>query len=348
MLKKTVSYWVHRHYSAADMVRVSIGTLVTIFLGYNYYLHRALFPDQMFICFLMISLGFLDKKIFVLFVKDWLPFFLFIFGYAAMRSFIPSLYQDVHIIELVNWEKACFGWLAGGEIPAIKMKYWLGNYHDHILKHAADIFFSFFYIIHFVAPMIFMAIIWFFARDRRFFYRFVYTYSVLNFMGLATYVIYPAAPPWYYDVYGTMQPSTNFFGKMAAGGLINLDYLFRMNLFSTIWGTFNRNHFAAVPSLHAAWAFVIALYVTRFYGKKSGWIWLYPLMVAVAGVYFNQHYIIDYFWGWAYVGIAYGLVEKILLPRVFDKVVRYELLKAKSKPMNFSPRLEPARIRKAG
>ncbi len=125
-----------------------------------------------------------------------------------------------------------------------------------------------------------------------------------------------------------MQPTeTAYYGQAAAGGLVYLDAMFNMGLFVTVWGSFNPNSFAAVPSLHGAWPVAVAMFTLLAFGRKSWPILLYPALVAVGGAYFNHHYVIDYVIGWAYLLVAFVVVERAVMPRL-DRVMDYERLRA--------------------
>jgi len=151
------------------------------------------------------------------------------------------------------------------------------------------------------------------------FYKFVYTLTILNMMGLITFFLYPAAPPWYVMKYGFVQPHGELTG--AAGSLIAIDQMFKMNFFTTLWDNFNPNRFAAVPSLHGAYPIVVIVYFYLKFKKHLPLLILYPALTWFAAVYLNQHYIIDLLIGGVYVFIAYQIANRLLLPYVFDKTL---------------------------
>ena len=61
------------------------------------------------------------------------------------------------------------------------------------------------YALHFVSPLILGWFFWHTLNERRTFYVCVYAFTVLNVMALITFMVYPAAPPWY--VYSTASAS---------------------------------------------------------------------------------------------------------------------------------------------
>ena len=71
------------------------------------------------------------------------------------------------------------------------------------------------------------------------------------------------------------------------------------------------NPFAAIPSLHSAEALLVVLIVWKLIPHAVRWIrpllLLYPLAMAFALVYSGEHYLIDVFVGWGFVGVALTL-----------------------------------------
>ena len=313
--------------------------LITCLCVYGVYLAaqsllwlRHLRPDQLFLILLLFVLGIQKGRRMRLFLVDWLPFIVFITLYDMMRSFAPRLYSRVHVIEPHQWELAIFGWMANGDIPAFSLQAWRAAHADDTLKIAVDVVLSMAYASFFVAPVILMGILWWKLKDRRTFWRFSCTLLLLNYMALVTFVLYPAAPPWYYQEFGTTQPAeTVYYGQAAAGGLLDLDALFNMGLFATVWGSFNPNYFAAVPSLHGAWPVAVAIFALMAFGRKAWPIVFYPALVIIGGVYFNHHYLIDYVIAWAYLLLAFMVIERAVMHRL-DRVMDYNLLRANESP----------------
>jgi membrane-associated phospholipid phosphatase len=72
------------------------------------------------------------------------------------------------------------------------------------------------------------------------------------------------------------------------------------------------NPVAAMPSLHAAFA----LLITLFLWKSTRWWWrvplaAYPLAMGFTLMYFGEHYAVDILAGWLYAVGAYLLVERL-------------------------------------
>jgi len=72
------------------------------------------------------------------------------------------------------------------------------------------------------------------------------------------------------------------------------------------------NNVAAMPSLHAAYALLVVLFLWRL----SPWwvrplLALYPPAMAFSLVYGGEHYVVDCIAGWAYAAFAFFSVEYV-------------------------------------
>jgi membrane-associated phospholipid phosphatase len=138
------------------------------------------------------------------------------------------------------------------------------------------------------------AILWRFAypRFREFRTRLVALYTV----GFATYVLYPADPPWIVSqklhklpvIYRTVFEVWGKVGLRAAGSIFE-----KNNELG--------NQVAAVPSMHAA----TSLFICLFFWRGARWwlralLVLYVLAMAWTLVYSGEHYVFDVVVGWFY------------------------------------------------
>ena len=82
-----------------------------------------------------------------------------------------------------------------------------------------------------------------------------------------------------------------------------------------LFGSINANPVAAMPSLHAAYAFLTFLVLRRAFGA-IGWLALaYFLFVALTVVYTADHYLIDILAGVAYAAAAYLVMLRMAAPQ---------------------------------
>jgi len=289
---------------------------VIYFIAINQVIHVR--PDHVFLALIVLMLAF-GKSSARRFLIDWLPFVIFWMMYDMMRGVADNWRGIIHIEDIYDIELSLFGWLFDGKIPAFFCQ-------DFQLAHAGTWFKGIFdliaanlYTIHFGAPLIAGWVLWHTTNDRAMFYRFVYTLTILNIMALITFFLFPAAPPWYVMKYGFVQPSGQLTG--AAGSLVAVDQMLKMNFFTTLWDNFNPNYFAAVPSLHGSYPIVVVLFLSKKFRKYLGWLLIYPIATWAAAVYLNQHYIIDLLIGGVYIIVAYIITDKLLFPYIFNKTV---------------------------
>jgi hypothetical protein len=280
-------------------------------------------PDHVFFALILLA-SLLGKERTKRFVIDWSPWILFWIGYDMMRGVADNLRGTINIVLPYKVELAIFGKLFGGIIPAFYFQDFQLTIDGTFLKGLLDASGGLFYTLHFGLPLLLGWAIWHTSDDRKMFYCFVWTMTLLNFSALATFMIYPAAPPWYVYSYGFGQPPQTSYWGLGAGALVNVDKMIGMNFFQTLWGGFNPNHFAAIPSLHGSYPSAVAFFTYKKYRRLPGLLVLYPLGVWFAAIYLNQHYIIDLFIGLGYLAIAYLIANKILVPKVFSRFVSWE------------------------
>jgi len=126
-------------------------------------------------------------------------------------------------------------------------------------------------------------------------------FLAMNLMAVVTYLVYPAAPPWYIALHG-LGPADAHAAASAAGAA-RFDSLIGIPFFTGFYSR-NPNVFGAMPSLHVAYPLLVALV-----GWSRGWWWrvptlAYAALMAIAAVYLQHHYILDVVAGWTVAVIA--------------------------------------------
>ena len=163
--------------------------------------------------------------------------------------------------------------------------------------HWYDVGTTLVYNTHFFAVYVIAAVLW--ARDRARWGAFVRRFLALTFAGLATYVLFPAAPPWMAAARGEIEPVSRISGK--GWNALGLDGA--ASLLDKGQGIVNQ--VAAVPSLHAAFA----LFICVFFWRRARWpmrvvLVAYSLAMGFALVYAGEHYASDVLLGWLYVALV--------------------------------------------
>jgi membrane-associated phospholipid phosphatase len=217
-------------------------------------------------------------------VLEWLPFIGLLIAYDSLRGSAGHLF-GVHYLPQIQADQALFG----GAVPTVTLQHWL--WHGQVLWYDVIVFLV--YLSHFFVTPILAAVLW--KIDRQRFRTFVVYVAVLSFAGLATYALYPAAPPWMAGDAHLISPVARIvpnvwqaLGIHSAGSLIEHGYAYANNV-------------AAVPSLHAGFSLLVAIVL---WPRKRKWlrplVALYPLVMAFSLIYSGEHYFSDIVLGWLY------------------------------------------------
>ncbi len=244
------------------------------------------------------------------FLRDWLPFVVILFGWQMLRGYADNAAQGggfpLRITEMIHWDE----WLFGGHIPAI----WL---QDHLYTpghlHWYDLATTFFWAFHFVLPLMFGFLLW--MRDRRIYLRFALCVVVVSFAGFATYVLFPAAPPWYASDAGYIPPvhliRAEVLGHLGADSRRNLSWLMSHG---------SPDNVAAMPSLHAAYPTMVFWFALRYWRKLTPLAVMYCLGLWFSVVYIGDHYVVDVLAGVIYATSTFFLVHFVF--RLLARVLR--------------------------
>jgi membrane-associated phospholipid phosphatase len=230
-------------------------------------------------------------------IKDWLPIIVALLAYDLLRGVADGNFMPIHWQPPVSGDKI----LGLGQVPTIRLQdalYTPG--HLHFWDYAA---FSFWFS-HFFATLLVAVGIWLYAY--RWFHRFAACIVVLAAMGLVTYVLFPAAPPWLAADHGYV-PHTF---RLTHAVVNNLPVPKAGALFQkgTDWG----NDVAAVPSLHAAYTMLIAIFLwPRINRRWRPLLVAYPVCMGLSLIYLGEHYLIDILLGWAYAAATVYLVDRV-------------------------------------
>lgn len=235
---------------------------------------------------------------------DWLPFTGVLLLYDYTRGVADTLGMPVHVHEPANADL----WMFHGVLPTAWMQQ-----HFYVPGHAQwyDAVVTLVYTSHFIVTPVVAAVLW--IRNRREWVRFISRVIALAFAGLATYILYPAAPPWYAARDGVIEPVL----RISSRGWTELGLNHAGQVLSK--GQAGVNLVAAMPSLHTAYATLVALYFmrrARWWGRVL--LTCYPLTMGAALVYSGEHYAVDVFFGWAAAGAVtagVAMVERRLAGR---------------------------------
>ncbi|NUR76936.1 MAG: inositol phosphorylceramide synthase [Thermoleophilia bacterium] len=229
-------------------------------------------------------------------VLEWGPFIAVLLLYDRLRGFADGLVFPAREFPQIHLEAALFG----RPIPTVWLQshLWDGGSDLHWWDYATWLV----YLSHFFATLVVAAVLWTWAHDR--FARFATMVCVLALSGFATYALYPAVPPWLAARHGTIGESNRLVGIVWH----HVPIAHYGSLFEK--GQHYANNVAAMPSLHGAYALLIALFLWRIVPRWTRVLLaLYPPAMAFALVYSGEHYLVDIIAGWAYAVVTFFVVS---------------------------------------
>jgi hypothetical protein len=218
---------------------------------------------------------------------DWLPIVAVLLAYDFTRGAADSFGIGAHVHPMVDFDRFVFL----GETPTE----WLqARLHQPRVVNPWDVGFTLVYTSYFIVPFVLAGFLW--ARERPAFLAFTRRLVTLALAGLATYILFPAAPPWMAAEMGLLEGvhRTTAEGWQVLG-------VGTAGMFSKGQGSVNL--VAAVPSLHAAFTALVAMFLwKRARPPLRPLLALYPLAMGLALIATGEHYFFDVLLGWIYAG----------------------------------------------
>jgi membrane-associated phospholipid phosphatase len=236
-------------------------------------------------------------------MRDWLPFFGLLIAYDTLRGSAKGLFA-AHYLPQLQVDHALFG---SNPTASLQHAMWRGHPRWYDLAAAGV------YLTHFFATPLLAAVLW--KIDRTRFRRFVALVATMSAAGLLTYLLYPAAPPWMASQDGFLPHLTRI--------IPNVWHSLDLHFAGTVveGGYRYANDVAAVPSLHAAFALLVAVFL---WPRRRKWlrpiVALYPVAMGFSLVYTGEHYVSDILLGWVYAVGAVFLVRALMRWRGGAKV----------------------------
>lgn len=236
-------------------------------------------------------------------IRDWAPFVVLLLLYDYSRSLATHVGMPLQVRPQIDADRL----LGFGHVPTVWLqRHLLAPHHVAWWEGAVLLV----YLSHFVVTYVAAAYLW--TRDRDAWWRYTVRFMTLSFMGVATYVLLPAVPPWLAAQKGALGVHTAISRSVVRG----FDVL-HLNLAKPMFaeGQAGTNLVAALPSLHAAFA---ALFAAFFWTRVrhpvlKGLLAAYAVAMAFTLVLSGEHYVVDVLLGWAYVGAVmavFGAFER--------------------------------------
>jgi len=263
----------------------------------------AIRSDQLFLTGFYLLLFYGNEKTrkfiigFSIFIVYWII-------YDSMRILPNYEVSPVRIQEPYLLEKSLFG------ISINDLIYTPNEYFDLVQTRFLDIVSALFYLNWVPVPLAFGVYLYY--KNKQLFTQYSLVFLFANLLGFVIYYIYPAAPPWYVDLYG-FELHIGVQGNSA--GLARFDELTGIPVFASLYNK-NANVLAAIPSLHAAYPVIVLYYGIR---NKLGWFnllfVLFMLGIWFSAVYSGHHYIID---------VVLGAVVAVVTIGLFNLLMRFK------------------------
>ena len=232
-----------------------------------------------------------------------LPFVAVAGIYEALRGAIRHA-DVIHVADLLALEHRFFS-ISTTDGPRALSDLIAGNTHPLL-----DLWCGMTYLLW--VPQVFAMTAWLYVRARPKALELAFGFLFVNLAGWAIWLLYPAAPPWYVDMYGT--GAVVIDAPASTAGLARLDALLGVPITETIYSK-SAYVFGAMPSLHVAYSTLVAGVVFPLAGRVR-WVTLaVALSMAFSAVYLRHHYLLDVVAGVALALPVIGLMAA-LVPRV--------------------------------
>jgi membrane-associated phospholipid phosphatase len=242
------------------------------------------------------------------FLRDWVPLVALIFGYELLRGFAGTLTVGGSLVPAYDgavhyrWILDTDTWLFGGVAPTA----WLQEkLYDPGVVHWYDALAGLMYSLHFALPLVFGYIIW--VRDRDRFRLFTITLLFMTYTTFVVFLLYPTAPPWLVNVWGYL-PGVHDPFDQAASATADAGSAFTT---LTVWTKASPDPVAAFPSLHAAYPWLVLLFLVKFFGRRGWFFLLYNALLWFSIVYLAQHWVVDILGGIVWATATFFIVQFI-------------------------------------
>jgi len=239
-----------------------------------------------------------------------LPFALFAAVYGWLGLLGPHVVaRGVHVVGPYQLDKELFG--LGEGSWRLSLNELFARYHGRVLDFVTGVaYFSYLYVVAGFA--LFLALVDRSAEGARRLHHFGWSFLALNLAGFITYVLFPAAPPWYVASHGLgpVDPAA----MASPAGLLRFDHMLGISYFARFYAQ-SQDVFGSMPSLHCAYPMLTWLFV-RELGRPglARAALAFQLLTCFAAVYLQHHYVIDALAGSAYAALIYGIDRLLRRP----------------------------------
>lgn len=247
---------------------------------------RGIVPSPMLLAVVALSLVLLGNR-----PRRWyplVPFALLGAAYQSLGRLSHALSPaDINITNLIAWEKGLFA----GVIPTTYLQ---ELFFARAFTPVLDVVANLLYFSHFVIPLSAGLVLWAWRRD--WFWPYVFGLLCFSYVGFSTYLMFPAAPPWWAYVHGYLDSPVDL-----SHFVLSVEAMLA-----------TPNPVAAMPSLHCGYPLFVSLVLGSLWGRRWHLVHLLPVAVGFSVVYLGHHYVVDVLAGYGYGAAGYAVTRLVL------------------------------------
>jgi hypothetical protein len=253
------------------------------------------------------------------FLKDWGVFIAAVVAWQVTDGLALRFNFPWHVQDMVTADRWMFQPILHGQLPTIWLQQRL--YHNHVLSWY-DVLSVGVYSLHFLLPLGAGFILW--LVNRELYYKYALCFVLAAVLGFATYIVYPAVPPWMAASYaahcvgnlacfklpGNPDPSIPWVWNVWSHTMEKWITTSQGNVGFGPW-TLGYDQVGAMPSEHVMYPMLVFLFFRRQFGRIGYLMIPYTVLVMFAIVYMGQHYVVDGLVGAFYAVAVYVGIMKV-------------------------------------
>lgn len=271
--------------------RLIIASILAVFVAITgvLYVTHYIIPGPEFAVLTLSIYAVYNKKTWR-FIRDWVPFILIFVSYELLNSVVGTVSKNNIHYGPYNVDLMLFA----GKDPNLMLQLSLKT---PILNFTG----AFFYTIYFFVPTAFGFVLW--IASYKDYWNYTISLAILTFSALATFFVYPVAPPWL-NVNLTSQGLTRILSS-------SVDKSLGVPSYKMLYDFLGPNLYAAFPSLHSALPWLVFLFSFKTWKRKALPVLVLPVGTWFSAIYLGEHYFTDVLGGIAYATIAFVVVVKL-------------------------------------
>jgi membrane-associated phospholipid phosphatase len=252
------------------------------------------------------------------FFLDWGVFIVAVVAWQVTDGLALKFNFPWHTQEMITADRWLFQPVLHGQLPTI----WL---QDHLFNPKIlswiDVLAVVVYSLHFLLPLGAGFVLWLASRET--FQKYAVCFVVAAVLGFATYIVFPAVPPWMAAQYARHCVGNAACYKLPGNPFPYVPWVYDVWAHTMKgWVTTNNGNagFAglslgydqvgAMPSEHVMYPTLVFLFMRRQFGRIGYLMVPYVLLVLFCIVYMGQHWVIDGIVGAGYAIVVYVAVLK--------------------------------------